>query len=355
MAVVLSKQCGNSYFLWEMLFPKSHNIFSMLSYRDSWRGFYKALPSDNLTSASMPSTDPQGPKTGRIFSFSSTKPASMVEHAIQQWRQQYLRLRARYGVELFLRYLPTTGETEAAGEGDCGSAIPPAHFESPAGGRFWWAILKSLWRRRPQDATPLYEIILANAVRVIGLHAGYAGLQLAGGETFWQADPPQGAAVSPYELNYGGAVGFAHFYLRELAKGRAEKETAGGGALAPWCCAADWAVSIQAFLAKVGVAEEAEALFARIYPCSVCDAAQAACLSWSFMFDSTHAAIPNAGEASSGASEAALEVHTTVFSPRTFSPLSFYSETSVLTKCFGCGFADFVVGPFCRICGGLLN
>ncbi|CCW63338.1 unnamed protein product [Phytomonas sp. EM1] len=348
LAVVLSKQRRALYFLWEKLFPQSHDHLSMRSYRESWRRFYAESTSGAPASLSQPSSAIRKLEGGGGFPLHPSETVGIVEEVVRRWRQQYLQLRKQYGVELFLRYLPPTGEEEDRYLGDV-----DMNGERATLGKYWWAILRILWRLRPLDATPLYEIILANAIRVIGMRFGYGALQLSSEEAFWQVETHPGASVSAYELNCTGAVAFAHLYLQKLKEGL-KKETTEGGAFAPWCCSAIWAESIQSFLSKLGIGEADEALFSQMYPCSVCDAACAACFSWNFMFDSKHVA-HDGGETSSHIPTGGPEVHTSVFSPRTFSPLSLFSESGVLTKCFGCGFCDFAVGPFCRICGGLLK
>lgn len=323
------RQQSADFFVWQQLFPASKNQVSMRSYAEAWAQ-YSRRPTDD------------GPAEGAAL------------------RQAYRDAQSKHGVSLFLR-VPAPDNWEVSPP-----PTPGGDAEAP-----WWHLLLRLWRCCPWDATSLAELALASAVTVIAKRASFAGLSLSPEESFWEDGPADApSSSSPWVYSYTGALAYAEQYVVAQEKTLRAAEAGGpalaalpsdgfaadggvadsGPELAPWCCSQEWVDSITGLLAACKMNAAGPRGSARTFPCSVCDAPQAARLcARTFCCSSLHVSPSSSSPAPNE------ETHTTLFSPKTFCPLSLFSDEAVLTRCVGCGVCDFATGPCCRLCGGLIQ
>lgn len=360
------------YFTWEPLFVRNKEEVGLRLYADAWARLHRPPPAS--------------PSAGAV---AVRVPAPLLSGG-EGLRELYCRVRDALGVSMFFRSpVPDLSSADSAAFADSDKA--PSWS--------WWSALLALWQRFPWEGTPIAEMALANAVMVVAKRAGYNNAALSPGEEFLEdASPPSGggwssdatttassasvasAASSPWTYSVTGAMDYVHLYLeaqRENLLARRPREgTEVGGTrtqsrstavdhpqrlehlphIALWACSEPWVRSVEAFVkvcaprcSFTGGCYERHR-----FPCSVCGCPDAAQLcARTFSCSSLHK--PKGDSCASERCERREEAHTTVFSAKTFCPLSMFSQEAVLTRCVSCGLADFAAGPCCRVCGGLLQ
>ncbi|KEG15515.1 hypothetical protein DQ04_00051100 [Trypanosoma grayi] len=83
------------------------------------------------------------------------------------------------------------------------------------------------------------------------------------------------------------------------------------------------------------------------FPCSVCGKEEQTLLTMSLSSKMASEQRRDKQDCSDG-------LHFTVFSGSTFTPLSFFAEDDVVSRCQSCGMYDYAEGPHCRVCDGLM-
>lgn len=327
-------------------------------------------------------------------------------------RRRYMHLRTQYGVDLFLRWplqSPTVAGDAASGASSV-FASPPS-MEAMQASWPWWRLLQHIWAICPWDRPVLTELVLSSAVQILAKRYRYASMTLEGSESLRDcaATVAESARCStkPDALDVDGAIAFMEAYIKaqKIAVRKANRSTqavsfsslrlitaadcaepAGPGgdnetpprkaardalqlaAQVHWCVSPSWVSSLEAFLEatayshrrSAGVSSAvggnvSETSLPHLFPCSLCDRPACVPLLLSLSSTSTHVPTGDDPEVKRGASATTPASHTTLFSGSTLSPLSFFSEDYVLARCLACGLSDFADGPWCRVCGGMLE
>lgn len=315
--------------------------------------------------------------------------ARMVPATDVLLRRRYLELRAEYATSLFLRSPPpgagsllpgTTGDDDADAGVSASLLLAPAALASLVVGWPWWRLLRHLRLTCPWDRPVVSELVVANAVLVLAKRYSYAKTAPQASETLRDSaastsTPANGRVVGAHEglsttaeavvscatradaLDVDGAIAFVEAYVR-AQRAALRLETSSTAASAHWCVSESWVSSLQAFLNatayrhRSGAEPASDTAAPHLFPCSLCDREGSVQLRLGLASTSTHVPPPSPGTATPAS--AAPARHTTLFSGATLSPLSFFSEECVLTRCLACGLGDFADGPLCRVCGGLL-
>ncbi|CAG9584085.1 conserved hypothetical protein [Leishmania major strain Friedlin] len=398
---MLLQQASTSFFLYEQLLPGSVAQSSEIHRYAQVHQQARQLPTTEMLHDYRRSMIPGCVASSRIPSLADV-PA----------RRRYLHLRAQYGVDLFLRW-PLRLSTAA---GDAASGVPSVFASPPSMDAMqaswpWWRLLQHIWAICPWDRPVLSELVLSNAVQILAKRYCYANMTLEGSESLRDcavtvAESAR-CSTKPDALDVDGAIAFMEAYMKaqKIAVRKANGSTqaasssslglitaadcaepAGPGgdnerlprkaardapqlaAQVHWCVSPSWVTSLEAFLeatayshrrsagvssAVGGNASETSSL--HLFPCSLCDRPTCVPLLLGLSSTSTHVPAGDDPEVKRDASVTAPASHTTLFSGSTLSPLSFFSEDYVLTRCLACGLSDFADGPRCRVCGGMLE
>lgn len=299
-----SRQQSTSYFVWEELLPKSG--FSAVLTRQ-W-------PSLEHSDGTIERTAAKEEKSIAELLPSFSQPTS--PGIIRTLQQRYLEQRERYGLELFLRF-------------------PDADAE-------WRHLLLHIWRRCPGDVT-LRELLLANAVQHMADKIQYAGFTSSAGRVMMSS----GVDRAPH-------AGFvAAFQYGRLYHGRCSE-------VSGWIYRATFADQLGKFLDVVRTQWQQQQQQQKEhhtldevprFPCSICLEKEQTVLTLSLSSNVDSGQAPQKG---GGARDCADGLHFTVFSGRTFAPLSFVAAEEVVSRCHSCGLYDYVIGPLCAVCGGLM-
>ncbi|RNF21175.1 hypothetical protein TcG_03166 [Trypanosoma cruzi] len=188
------------------------------------------------------------------------------------------------------------------------------------------------------------ELLLANAVRRMAEEVHYAGVTRKE-----SAALPLEAADTSY-LAFLAAVQFGRLYQQQSIKGGA------------WVYDGGFAERVGRFVDTVEAQmwrKERTLQKEREYqntltspsrfPCSICGREEQTLLTMS-LTSTTKVGRNMEGKLQ----DCATGFHLTVFSGSTFTPLSFVKQDEVLSRCLSCGTYDYVTGPLCSVCEGLM-
>ncbi|XQJ32006.1 hypothetical protein NXY56_008131 [Leishmania guyanensis] len=397
---MLLQQTSTSFFLFEQLFPgsvvQSREIHRYAQAHQQARQLPPIETLHQYRLSMMPG---------------SVQPSPTPSLADMPARRRYLGLRTQYGVDLFLRWpLPSPTVAGDAASGVSSIFASPPSMEAMQASWVWWRLLQHIWASCPWDRPVLSELVLSNAVRILAKRYRYANMTLEGSESLRDyaanATKLERCSTKPDEFDVDGAIAFMEAYIKAqkiaLHKNNGNTQTApssslrlitaadcaepaapGGGnerlprkaaadppqpaAQVHWCVSPSWLSSLQAFLEATayshrrspGASSAGSNTFGtsspHLFPCSLCDRPACAPFLLSLSSTSTHVPANDNTAVECDASGTVPASHTTLFSGTTFSPLSFFSEDYVLTRCLACGLSDFADGPRCRVCGGLLE
>ncbi|KAG5490688.1 hypothetical protein JKF63_00810 [Porcisia hertigi] len=398
---MLQQQTSTSFFLHEQLFPGSGAQSSEVHQYAQAHQQARQLPSTETIQAYRRWMMPGGMA-------SSQRPCLAAMPA----RRRYLQLRAQFGVDVFLRW-PLQVSTVAcdSASGMSSVFVSPPSMEVMQASWLWWVLLRHICVLCPWDRPVVSELVLSNAVRILAKRYRYANMKPEGSEHFRDHAATMGGSACcstrPDALDVDGAIAFVEAYIKAqkaaLRKDSSHKQATSlssfrlitvadcGGSVGPgrddersprealtdasrpvaqlhWCVSSSWVSSLQTFLEATAYSnrrsaglsspsgsDASETASPHLFPCSLCD--RPACVAFHLSLSSTSTHVP-AGESSvtkGNPHNGSPASHTTLFSGSTLSPLSFFSESYVLTRCLACGLSDFAEGPRCRVCGGLLE
>ncbi|GET93629.1 hypothetical protein, conserved [Leishmania tarentolae] len=398
---MLLQQASASFFLHEQLFPGSvaqsseihryaqaHQRAHQLPTKEMLHDYRRSMMPGCVASSRMPSL------------------------ADMSARRRYLQLRTQYGVDLFLRW-PLQSSTVAGHAASSISSVfaSPASMQAMQASWPWRLLLQHIGATCPWDGPVLSELVLSNAVRILAKRYRYANMTREGSESFRDSATTTAesahCATKPDALDVDGAIAFVEAYIK--AQKIAVRQTNGGrqtaslssphlitaadcaestgadrenerlprkvardapqlAAKVHWLVSSTWVSSLEAFLEATAYTHRrgadissavgciaSETSSPHLFPCSLCDRSTCVHFLLSLSSTSTHLPAGDDAEVVRDASGATPVSHTTLFSGTTLSPLSFFSEDYVLTRCLACGLSDFADGPWCRVCGGMLE
>ncbi|RNF27101.1 uncharacterized protein Tco025E_00655 [Trypanosoma conorhini] len=296
-----NRQQSTSYFVWEELLPGTGVGAAIAESRQR--------EAKRASEASMVKEEVKGEGSG-----SSTASDYRVMGAL---RWGYLEQRQKYGLELFLRF--------------------------PEANAAWRQSLLRIWRRGEGEAA-LMELVLANALRRMAEEVHYAGLTRRTSATATLE------AEHASHLPFLAAVQFGRLYQQRCGRGEAwVYNGAFAGQLGSFIDVVEEQWRQQQQRQQRKAQHPAPRSSPPRFPCSVCGKEEQTLLTMSLSSN-----LPVERSVKGEAHDCATGFHLTVFSGSTFTPLSFVKQDEVLSRCLACGLYDYVTGPLCCVCEGLM-